>query len=281
MVLAVWARSCLVMRIPYLFDADDIGDPALDVFVGGAAAEGFVGFAFFVEIVEIGVAFFEAGFVHDFLDFGEGPEAPFIGEGAGIFFDAGDAEVNMAGGVVVDGVIGGLVPDVFEVGHGEAVGGGEGGDFADVVFFDGDGFGAAVDIEDEVSVFFEAFVDVLEIGEELAALFEDAEGEVEGEGDIGFGGGGGEDVLAAELEAFLLGGFEGGDVVVLAPVEGGLVEVDAGGVVGFFALNPAGGELGGAAEVFADVGGFAVVVAFVDAAGEVEVGVDVLDGGFV
>lgn len=57
------------------------------------------------------------------------------------------------------------------------------------------------------------------------------------------------------------------------PVEGGLVEVDAGGVVCFISLNPAGGEFGGTAEVFADVGGFGLVVAFVDAAAEVEVGV--------
>lgn len=198
MVLAVLARSCLVMRIPCLFDADDVGDPALDVFVGGAAAEGFVGFAVVIEVVKVDVGFFEAGFVHDFMDFGEGPEAPFVGEGAGVFFEAGDAEVDVAGGVVVDGVEGGLVPDVFEVGDGDAVGGGEAGDFAGVVFFDGDGFGAAVDIEDEVSVFFEAAVDVLEVGKQLVALLEDAEGEVEGVGDIGFLGGGGEDVLTVE-----------------------------------------------------------------------------------
>jgi hypothetical protein len=79
----------------------------------------------------------------------------------------------------------------------------------------------------------------------------------------------------------LLRGLEGGDVVLEAPVEGGLMEVDAGGVVGVAALNPAGGELGGATEVFANVGGLAVVVAFVDALAEVEVGVDVLYGGFV
>jgi hypothetical protein len=92
---------------------------------------------------------------------------------------------------------------------------------------------------------------------------------------------GGEDIFAAQMYASLLIGCERGEMVLLAPVQGGLMKINSAGFVGGVLLNPRGGKFGCATKIFADVLGFGFVVAFINAAAKVEVRFYMLYGGFI
>ena len=177
--MAVCARSILVMGTPLGVNAYDIGDPAFDVFIGCAQAKDFVRFAVFIEVMQVYFAFFKTRFLHDFANFRYGPEAPVVGESASVSFDAWNVEMNIAGGVMVDGVIGGLIPNILKRWDVDAGVGCEFGNLSSFIVFDSNGFGSTIDIENKQPVFFESAANIFKVGKELFALLKNTEGKVE------------------------------------------------------------------------------------------------------
>lgn len=203
--------------------------------------------AFAVVAFEVDGAALEAGLGEQFAEFGDGPDAPGVGESVfpgGAFFEL---KVDAAFAAAGDGVEGFLFPDVLEPAAASRV------DLA-AFFHHFGGFVAAVGVHEEDAVGAEGLVDGAEVREHGLAGHEDPVGEVHGEDGVDAGAflAGREDVAGEELDALLGGGVELGDVVALAPGKRGLMEVEGDGVVVGVALDEFAGGDGGAAEVFAD-----------------------------
>ena len=77
-----------------------------------------------------------------------------IRKGTGISFYAWHVEMDMAGGVMIDWVVGGLIPDIFKIRNVDTMLGCEARNISYFIIFDDNGFGSSIDIENEESVFF-------------------------------------------------------------------------------------------------------------------------------
>ena len=73
--------------------------------------------------------------------------------------------MNMASGVVIDWIVGGLIPNIFKSWDIDAFLGCETRNISGFIVFDGNGFGSAIDIKNEEPVFFEPAADILKVGE--------------------------------------------------------------------------------------------------------------------
>ena len=174
--------------------------------------------------------------------------------------------MNVATGVVVNGIVLGLIPNVCE------------SPVSSLLFHYLLGLISAIGVENEHAVRSERPTNVSKICDKFVPLFEGEVAEIESANNMDLRSRDADHVAFEELHASRRMSGESTDIVFSPPVQRGLVEIDAVGFVRRTEFHPLTGDECRAAEIFAKQAGRAPIVSSVDAIDKGDIGFWALDG---